>query len=340
MKLVRRLGLTYVTSSELTIRRQRHGQGFRYIAADGRAIGATMSKRLASLAVPPAYTDVLYATDANAHIQAIARDAAGRQQYRYHPNWQRVRERRKALRLVRLADALPHIRRSVGHFLAGNEPTRSFTMAAIIELVGRSAIRPGGEQYVRLHGTRGAATLLKSDVTVYGETVRLHFQAKGGKPFEKDVHAPKVAHAIDVLRRLPGRRLFQYRTTEHELRTVSTQDVNRFLREIAGVQISLKDFRTLLASVSVIVSLMHARAATSKRARRRQVLDAICEAAAELGNTPAICGKSYVNKTIVNAFEDGLLEQFAETLRGCRSSTRAEKVLGQIAADTAAAGAT
>jgi DNA topoisomerase-1 len=207
-------------------------------------------------------------------------------------------------------------------------------------LVGRGAIRPGGEQYVRLHGTRGAATLLKSNVTVYGETVRLHFQAKGGKPFEKDVHAPKVAYAIDVLRRLPGRRLFQYRTTEHELRTVSTQDVNRFLREIAGVQISLKDFRTLLASVSVIVLLMHARAGRIKRARRRQVLDAICEAAAELGNTPAICGKSYVNKTIMNAFEDGLLERFAETLRGCRSSTRAEKVLGQIAAGTAAAGAT
>src|SRR5690349_20661294 len=111
LKLVRRLGLTYVTTAELTIRRQRHGQGFRYIPADGGAIGATTSKRLASLAVPPAYTGVLYATDPSAHIQAIARDAAGRQQYRYHPDWQRVRERRKALRLVRLADALPRIRR-------------------------------------------------------------------------------------------------------------------------------------------------------------------------------------------------------------------------------------
>ena len=141
-------------------------------AASGKAVSAAEAKRLASLAVPPAYEDVLYAADPNAHIQAIGRDAAGRLQYRYHPEWQSVRETRKARRLARLAEALPHIRRSIGHHLAGNEPTRGFTLSAIIELVARSAIRPGSEQYARLRGTRGAATLLKSNVSVYGETVK------------------------------------------------------------------------------------------------------------------------------------------------------------------------
>ena len=174
-------------------------------------------------------------------------------------------------------------------------------MSAIIELVARSAIRPGTEQYAKLRGTRGAATLLKSNVTVYGETVKLRFRAKGAKQIDKEVHAPKLAAAIDVLRQLPGRRLFQYRTEAGDLRTASAQDVNLFLREIAGVEISLKDFRTLLASVSVLEALARAEPATSERARNRQIVDAICEAAAELGNTPAICRKSYVHETVVDA---------------------------------------
>jgi DNA topoisomerase I len=335
LKQLKRLGLTYVTTDTLTIRRRRHSRGFRYLAADGSPIPAEDTQRLAALAVPPAYEEVLYAADPRAHIQAIGRDAAGRLQYRYHADWQAVRETRKARRLARLAEALPQIRRSTSRHLGGGEPTRAFTLAAVIELIARSAIRPGSEQYARLRGTRGAATLLKSNVSVYGDTLRLCFRAKGGKRIEKEVHAPKLAAAVTVLRQLPGRRLFQYHTENGALRQANAQDVNRFLREIAGVEISLKDFRTLLASVSVLDTLVRAAPATSKRARRRQVLDAIRAAADQLGNTPAICGKSYVHETVVNAFEDGMLEQFAETLRGCRSTSRSEKVLVQVTAQIA-----
>jgi DNA topoisomerase-1 len=150
------------------------------------------------------------------------------------------------------------------------------------------------------------------------------------------VHAPRLAAAVAVLRRLPGRRLFQYRSEDGALRQASAHDVNRFLREIAGVEISLKDFRTLLASVAVLDALACAAPATGKRARRRQVLDAIRQAADDLGNTPAICAKSYVHETVVNAFEDGVLEQFAERLRSSRSNSRSEKVLAQIAAQVKA----
>jgi DNA topoisomerase-1 len=331
-KLLRRLGLTYITTDELSIRRRRHGRGFRYVGADGTPLRGAQSLRLAALAVPPAYVDVLYAADPRAHIQAIGRDAAGRLQYRYHPDWQRVREMRKARRLARLAEVLPQIRRSIARHLGASEPTRAFTLAAVIELVARSAIRPGSEQYARLRGTRGAATLLKSNASVYGETVRLCFRAKGGKHVEKEVHAPRLAAAVAVLQKLPGRRLFQYRGEDGALRQASAHDVNRFLREIAGAEISLKDFRTLLASVAVLDALARTAPATSKRARRRQVLDAIRQAADDLGNTPAICAKSYVHETVVNAFEDGMLEQFTETLRSSRSNSRSEKVLAQLAA--------
>jgi DNA topoisomerase-1 len=338
-KLLKRLRLKYISTTVLTIRRQRHGRGFGYFKPDGKSVTTAEKRRLAALAVPPAYEDVLYAADADAHIQAIGRDAAGRLQYRYHSQWQRVREMRKARRLARLADALPRIQRSVSQHLSSSEPTRELALAAVVELVARSAIRPGSEQYARLRGTRGAATLLKSNVSVYGETVKLRFKAKGGKLIEKEISAPRLASAIDVLSRLPGRRMFQYRDGDGTLHAANAREVNKFLRELAGMEISLKDFRTLLASVSVLDALARARPATSKRARRRQILDAICEAATELGNTPAICRKSYVHETVVTAFEDGVLERFAETLRMSRSTAKRAKVLAKIAAQLKTDGA-
>jgi DNA topoisomerase-1 len=338
IKLAQRLGLNYVSTDALAIRRRRHGEGFSYLDADGETIKdpATLD-RLKGLAVPPAYQDVLYAEDPQAHIQAIGRDAAGRLQYRYHPDWQTVRETRKARRLARLAELLPRIRRSIAQRLAAAEPTREFTLACVIELVARSAIRPGSESYARLRGTRGATTLLKSNVVVAGETITLRFKAKGGKQVEKEFSAPRLCAAIAVLRALPGRRLFQYRTEDGEVRHATAQEVNAFLREVAGAQISLKDFRTLLASVSVLDALAREAPAASKRARRRQVLDAIRAAADDLANTPAICAKSYVHEAVVNAFEEGVLEQFAETLKSCRGAAGREKVLARVIEAAAAA---
>lgn len=338
IKLARRLGLHYVSTDALKLRRKRSGTGFSYCDAGGKTIDdADTLQRLKSLAVPPAYEEVLYAEDPKAHIQAIGRDAAGRLQYRYHSEWQKVRETRKAQRLARLAEALPRIRRSVGQHLTGEEPRREFALAAVIELVARSAIRAGGEGYARLRGTRGATTLLKSNLVVTGEMITLKFRAKGGKNVIKEFCAPHLSEAMAVLRKVPGRRLFQYRTEAGEVRHVTAQDVNAFLREIAGAHISLKDFRTLLASVSVLDALAREAPADSKRARRRQVLDAIRAAADDLSNTPAICAKSYVHETVVTAFEDGILEQFAATLRSCRSGARREKVLAQVIATAAAA---
>ena len=338
-KLLKRLRLKYIRTTELTIRRQRYGRGFGYFRPDGKSVTMAEKRRLAALAVPPAYEGVLYAADAAAHIQAVGRDSAGRLQYRYHPQWQRVREMRKARRLARLADALPRIQRGVSQHLNSSEPTRELALAAVVELVARSAIRAGSEQYARLRGTRGAATLLKSNVSIYGETVKLCFKAKGGKLIAKGINAPRLARAINVLQQLPGRRMFQYCDGDGTPHAANAREVNEFLREIAGVEISLKDFRTLLTSVSVLDALARAEPATSKRARRRQILDAICEAAAELGNTPAICRKSYVHETVVNAFEDGVLDRFAETLRTSRSTAKRAKVLAKVAAKVETDGA-
>jgi len=202
----------------------------------------------------------------------------------------------------------------------------------VIELVARSAIRAGSEGYTRLNGTRGAATLLKSNVTTYGESIILRFRSKGGKTITKEFTAPPLVRAIDLLRQLPGRRLFQYRAEGGTVRGVTAREVNAFLREIASANISLKDFRTLLASASVLETLARTKPAANERQRRKQVLEAVSAAAEDLANTPTICRKSYVHDTVVTAFEDGVLERFAQTLKNCRSPTGRAKVLARIIA--------
>jgi DNA topoisomerase I len=331
-KLARAHGLRLVKPDALKITRRRHGRGFAYYDPDGvRLRNPEVVSRLASLAVPPAYQDVRYAEDASAHLQAIGTDAAGRLQYRYHAEWEKVRELRKARRLMRLVEVLPRIRRSVAQHIAAGSVAREAVLAAVIELVARSAIRPGSEDYARLHGTRGAATLLKSNVATEGDKVILSFRAKGGKIVRKEFAAALLVPMIERLRELPGRRMFQYRDEAGAIHMATARSVNAFLREIAGgVTISLKDFRTLLASAAVLEALARQAPAASQRQRRRQVLDAVRQAAEDLANTPAICRRSYVHASVVTAFEEGVLEGLADTLKRSRSAARREQLLTRI----------
>ena len=331
--LARELGLKLGDQSELTICRLKRGKTYSFIRANGTAIRHIGTiRRLNAMAVPPAYAEVRYAVDPASHLQAVGRDAAGRLQYRYHLDWEKVREQRKAQRLARLVGALPRIRRHVSRHLSGEVPTREFALSAVIELIARTAIRPGNESYMKLNGTRGATTLLKSNVLLEGDTLVLSFKAKGGKAVRKECNAARLMRAIGILRTVPGKRLFQYKDEAGRSHNVNTAAVNAFLREIAGIKISLKDFRTLMASAVVLESLSRILPADSARGREKQVLDAVRSAADELSNTPAICRKSYVHDTIVTAFEDGILKRFAATMTGYRSQSKREKLLAQVVA--------
>ena len=330
-------GLKLGDQNELTIRRVKRGKNYSFVRANGTAIRhAGTIRRLNSMAVPPAYAEVRYSPDPTSHLQAVGRDAAGRLQYRYHSDWEKVREQRKAHRLARLVAALPKIRRNVSMHLSGDEPTREFALSAVIELIARTAIRPGNESYARLNGTRGATTLLKSNVVLEDDSLVLTFKAKGGKAVRKECDAAKLVRAIGILRGVPGKRMFQYRDNSGTVRTVSTTTVNAFLREIAGIKISLKDFRTLMASAVVLESLSRISPAASARGRKKQLLEAVRAAADELSNTPAICRKSYVHDTIVTAFEDGILERFAATMKGYRTQAKREALLAEVVTAAAA----
>jgi DNA topoisomerase-1 len=309
--LLRRHGLRHVDPAELAITRRRAGKGFAYFTPEQQRIRDTKTiARLASLAVPPTYTDVRYAEDAKAHIQAVGRDAAGRLQYRYHREWDKLREARKARRLRRLVAALPRIRKGAARDLARRRPDRALALAAIVKLVERSAIRAGSEEYLRANGTRGAATLLKSDVVIRQGRVALKFRGKGGRDIRKTIASPRLIRALRLMMKLKGPRLFQY-VEAGETHGVTSHDVNVYLRRLAGTAISLKDFRTLTASRAVLDILARMPPAARAAQRRRQLRDAVASAAEELANTPAICRRSYVHDVVVKAFESGLLGRLA-----------------------------
>jgi DNA topoisomerase-1 len=295
------------TAKVLTISRRVCGRGFSYHRNDGRRIrDPRIIDRLARLAVPPAYVDVVYSSDESTPLQAMGRDAAGRWQYRYHPDVVKVRERRKTRHLARLLKALPRIRRHVTGVLATRKPTREFAMAAAVALIDASGIRPGTSRHLRLSGARGAITLLKSDVKVHASTIRLTFKAKGGKLVVKDIREPRLVPVIKLLLRLPGPRLFLYQD-EDQARTIRVRDVNGFLRDVASCRVSLKDFRTLRASLTVAETLSRSTPGESQARRKRQVKKAIQVAADELANTATICRKSYVHEAVIDAFEKGKL---------------------------------
>jgi DNA topoisomerase-1 len=329
--VARRLGLRIVKPEDLSIRRARNGDAWSYFNRANRRITAKrVTSRLDRLAVPPAYESVLYAADPKAHLQAVGRDAAGRLQYAYHPDWAKVREMRKAERLVALIDVLPRVRRALGASLGDGEPTRAFALAAVIELISASAIRAGGEEYAREHKTRGAATLLKSNVTREGGSVHLDFRAKGGKRIRKTIDNVRLANAVERLAALPGKRLFQFRDADGAVRPITSGDVNAYLKEIAGCDVSVKDFRTLVASAEVLEALAKVEPAAHAAGRKRQINEALKAAAQTLENTATVCRNSYVHPAVLTAFEAGVLKQFADELKAARSPARAQEAVAKV----------
>jgi DNA topoisomerase-1 len=331
-RLAEERGLLIVQPEALTVRRRRCGKGFAFLEEQGERVrDQARLQWLKSLAVPPAYTDVRYAAEQRAHLQAIGRDAAGRMQYRYHPKWAEVREELKARRLSGLAKSLPAIRRAVGRCLGSSDADRRFAAAAVVELVSLTAIRAGGEEYAREHGTRGATTLLKSNVRLgTRHLVTLSFKAKGGKPISKEVKSRRFRAALERLLELPGRRVFQFRDPSGTTHAVRARDVNAFLREVAGRPISLKDFRTLVASAAALRALASQPPAPSAAKRRRQVREAVIEIAEELANTPAVCRTSYVHDAVITAFEAGALQRVA--VKKARSPVAQAELLARVVA--------
>lgn len=290
-------GLRYSSDAEAGISRHGDAKSFEYRDAKGASVDdpATL-ERIRTLAIPPAWTDVWICADDRGHLQATGRDARGRKQYRYHPAWRETREADKFEHLAEFAQALPAIRRRVRIDLALPGLPRRKVLAAIVRLLESTCIRIGNERYAEQNDSFGLTTFRNRHVRVKGARVEFNFRGKSGKFHRIAVDDPRMARIIRHCRDLPGQELFQYLDDAGAVQSVSSSDVNDYLREIAGREVSTKNFRTWMGSLLVASQL----ARSDKPASASRISAAVREAAARLGNTPAICRKSYVHPRVLD----------------------------------------
>jgi DNA topoisomerase IB len=287
--------------------RRRWGRGFRYLSPTGeRVTDAETLRRIKSLVIPPAWTDVWICPDASGHIQAVGIDAAGRRQYRYHDTWRQQRDQGKYDHMLEFGRALPRIREAISTRLAGHGLTRDRVLAAALRLVDLGFFRAGGEEYEAQNGTFGLATIRREHVTCGRAELTFEYLAKGGVQREQAVADEQVCAVIRSLkrRRWGGSELLAYRTRSggHD---VTAADLNEYLREISGSEFAVKDFRTWNATVLAAVGLAVSNHADSDPARRRAVARVVREVAGYLGNTPPVARSSYIDPRVIERYEDG-----------------------------------
>ena len=300
-------GLRYVSDRMPGIRRRRAGKGFLYFGPDGRRLRDTEEiLRIKRLAIPPAWREVWICPSANGHVQASARDAKGRKQYRYHPRWRAVRDETKYTRMIAFARALPRIRERAERDLERPGLPREKVLAAVVRLLEVTQIRVGNNEYARANRSYGLTTLREHHVDVSGHTLRFRFRGKSGKEHAVDLSDRRLARIVKQCQDLPGQELFQYIDDDGGRRTIDSTDVNAYLREISGDDFTAKEFRTWAGTVLAALALQEFEKFDSATQAKRNVVRAIEAVATVLGNTPAISRKCYVHPAVLDAYMEGV----------------------------------
>jgi DNA topoisomerase-1 len=290
-------GLIYVTDEDAGLKRERRGDGFTYRRVNGdRVTDEATLERIRKLAIPPAWTDVWICPRPNGHLQATGRDARGRKQYRYHPQFRQQRESTKYEHMLEFARSLPAIRERIAEHMARKGLPREKVLATVVHLLETTLIRVGNDEYTRDNKSYGLTTLRNPHVSVEGAQLKFRFKGKGGKRWELRVRDRRVARIVRACQELPGQRLFEYIDEDGELREVTSSDVNAYLKEITGHDVTAKDFRTWAGTVMAALAL-----------QEFDLKPAIASVAARLGNTPAICRKCYVHPEIFACHSQGEL---------------------------------
>ena len=317
-------GLRYVSDDQPGFSRQRKGEEFEYFDAKGKPIRDEQRLlRIKRLAIPPAWRDAWICPSPNGHIQATGRDDRRRKQYRYHERWREIRDENKYDRLISFGKALPKIRRRVKKDLALSGLPREKVLATIVQLLERSLIRVGNEEYARENKSFGLTTMQDRHVDVKGSKLRFRFRGKSGRQHEVDVTDRRVAKIVLKLQDLPGQDLFQYLDDEGDPHNITSQDVNEYLHEITGEDFTAKDFRTWAGTVLAAIALSAAGEFETKKQAKANIKNAIEAVAKILGNTSAICRQCYIHPIVLETYLNG------NSLDGLKQGT--EKELAQAA---------
>jgi DNA topoisomerase-1 len=330
----RTVRLRHVSDDRPGIARRRASSGFDYLDEAGKLIGDyEMLSRIKALAIPPAWTDVWICPFANGHIQATGRDARGRKQYRYHPRWCETRDETKFDRMIVFSRVLPRIRKRVDADLRRHGLPRERVLAAIVRLLELTLFRIGNSEYSRANKSFGLTTLRNRHAEISGTTIRIAFRGKSGVWNEGRVSDRRLARIVKNCRDLPGYSLFQYLDEEGERHTIGSADVNDYLREISGEEITAKDFRTWAGTYLAAMALQELDPLGEETTTQRSTLvRAVEQVAGHLGNTVAVCCKCYIHPAIFDGYLDGTLRKTLET----RIRAYQARCVAQMSAEEAA----
>ena len=303
--------LKYVSDDSPGLTRKGFGKGFAYYKADGAKVTDKKTiDRINSLAIPPAYTDVWICPDPTGHLQATGRDDRGRKQYRYHDRWSEVRDAAKFEKMLDFAGVLPSLRRRVNRDLRLDGLPRDKVLAACVKLLDKLYLRVGNDDYAKHNDSYGLTTL-QDGHAAFGKNgrVRFEFSGKHGVEQEVELHDSRLAKIVKQCQDLPGQELLQYLDDAGNVHDVGSDDVNDYLRQHAGPDITAKDFRTWHATVLAATALRDEEPARSKTARNKQIVAAVDSVAAALGNTRAVCRKCYIHPAAMDSFDAGELQK-------------------------------
>jgi DNA topoisomerase I len=299
-------GLRYVTDAMPGIRRQRHGRGFTYIDPDGQVIRSREKiNRFRSLVIPPAWTDVWICPHEDGHLQVTARDARGRKQYRYHPGFRQHRDGTKFERMFDLSDVLWKIRERVETDIELDGLARDKIMATVVWLLETTLIRIGSDEYAKANKSFGLTTLRRRHVAVVGSELRFEFRGKSGIQHAVAVTDRRIARIVQRCQALRGEELFKYLDDEGKRQTVQAEDVNAYLQEITGRDITAKDFRTWAGTMLVAEALRKTGPAKTRREAEKNIVAAVDLTAKRLGNTRSVCRKYYIHPALIEAYLEG-----------------------------------
>jgi DNA topoisomerase-1 len=319
-------GLRYVSDHKPGISRELRGDSFVYFDPKGNEITDEAAlKRIRSLAIPPAYTDVWICPNPNGHIQATGRDARGRKQYRYHPRWRAVRDETKYGRMLAFGQALPKIRERVDQDLLLPGLPREKVLATVVRLLETTLIRVGNDEYAKTNKSYGLTTMRDKHVKIEGSTVSFTFTGKSGVKHEISIKDRKLAQIVKRSRDLPGYELFQYIDENGNRQDVTSDDVNSYLQEITGEHFTAKDFRTWAGTILCTVALQEIGPFEKDTQAKKNVVQAVERVAERLGNTKAVCRKSYIHPEVIDSYLEGTLldtliqrteEELEESIKG------------------------
>jgi len=318
-RVLQAAGLAYVTDAQPGITRQRAGKGFTYRMHTGARVSASERARIERLAIPPAWTDVWISADPCGHLQATGRDARGRKQYRYHPDWRRIRDEAKYDQLADFGSALTDLRRTLERDLEDRGLGKRKVVALVLSILDRTLIRIGNDEYARENQTYGLTTLQRRHVSANGQSIRLRFRGKSGLEHDVSLTDRRLVRLVRRCHELGGKELFTYLGADEELVRVDSSDCNDYLREAVGPEMTVKTFRTWGGSAAALEFLAHR---DDEPPTERLLVAAIDHAAHQLGNTRAVCRSAYIHPAVLEAGRSGAL---SEVWRSARQTARMER---------------